>query len=77
MYDCWVARYPNNDTGELQERLRISASTGVIGWQYSSKATIPGIQQKPIEVYSIKTILNLLLFLQTLPNQQLHKEVIL
>lgn len=45
-YDCWVARYPNNDTGELQERLRVPASTGVIGWQYSSKATIPGISTK-------------------------------
>ena len=45
-YDCWVARYPNNDTGELQERLRVHASTGVIGWQYSSKATIPGIPTK-------------------------------
>jgi len=44
-YDCWVARYPNNDTGELQERLRVPAS-GVIGWQYSSKATIPGIPTK-------------------------------
>lgn len=45
-YDCWVARYPNNDTGELQERLRVPVSTGVIGWQYSSKATIPGIPTK-------------------------------
>ena len=45
-YDCWVARYPNNDTGELQERLRVPASSGVIGWQYSSKATIPGIPTK-------------------------------
>lgn len=45
-YDCWVARYPNNDTGDLQERLRVPASTGVIGWQYSSKATIPGIPTK-------------------------------
>lgn len=45
-YDCWVAQYPNNDTGELQERLRVPASTGVIGWQYSSKATIPGIPTK-------------------------------
>lgn len=45
-YDCWVARYPNNDTGELQERLRVPASIGVIGWQYSSKATIPGIPTK-------------------------------
>lgn len=45
-YDCWVARYPNNDTGELQERLRVPASTGVIGWQYSSKSTIYGIPTK-------------------------------
>ncbi|WP_418766255.1 GH25 family lysozyme [Longibaculum muris] len=45
-YDVWTARYPNNDTGELQERLRVPASTGVIGWQYSSKATIPGIPTK-------------------------------
>ena len=45
-YDCWVARYPANDTGELQERLRVSASNGVIGWQYSSKSTIPGIPTK-------------------------------
>lgn len=45
-YDCWVARYPNNDMGDLQERLRVPASTGVIGWQYSSKATIPGIPTK-------------------------------
>lgn len=45
-YDCWVARYPAQDTGDLQERLRVPASTGVIGWQYSSKATIPGISTK-------------------------------
>ena len=45
-YDVWTARYPNNDTGELQERLRVPASTGVIGWQYSSKASIPGIPTK-------------------------------
>ena len=45
-YDVWTARYPNNDMGELQERLRVPASTGVIGWQYSSKATIPGIPTK-------------------------------
>lgn len=39
-YDCWVARYPNNDNGTLQERLRPSFG---VGWQYSSKAHIPGI----------------------------------
>lgn len=45
-YDNWVARYPARDTGELQERLRVSASDGVIGWQYSSKCTLPGIPTK-------------------------------
>ena len=45
-YDCWVARYPSQDTGELQERLRVPASTGVVGWQYSSSATLPGIPTK-------------------------------
>lgn len=41
-YDCWLAAYPekSKDNGTLQERLRPSAG---IGWQYSSKAKIPGI----------------------------------
>lgn len=39
-YDCWLASYPNNDNGTLQERLRPSFG---VGWQYSSKAHIPGI----------------------------------
>ena len=42
-YDCWIARYPYNDNGTLQERLRPSYG---VGWQYSSKATIPGIPTK-------------------------------
>lgn len=42
-YDCWLAAYPSNDDGTLQERLRPSEG---IGWQYSSKATIPGIPSK-------------------------------
>ena len=47
-YDCWVANYPKPqlDNGTLQERLRVPASTGVIGWQYSSKSTIDGISTK-------------------------------
>ena len=40
-YDCWIARYPAIDNGSLQERLRPSYG---VGWQYSSKATIPGIR---------------------------------
>ena len=39
-YDCWIARYPANDNGSVQERLRPPVG---VGWQYSSKATIPGI----------------------------------
>lgn len=44
-YDCWLASYPDEDSdnGTLQERLRPFAG---IGWQYSSKATIPGISTK-------------------------------
>lgn len=42
-YDCWIARYPADDNGELQERLRPSYG---VGWQYSSKASIPGIPTK-------------------------------
>ena len=39
-YDFWIARYPPNDDGWLQERLRPDFG---VGWQYSSKAKIPGI----------------------------------
>lgn len=39
-YDCWLASYPSNDNGTLQERLRPSEG---IGWQYSSKGKVSGI----------------------------------
>ena len=39
-YDFWIARYPANDDGWRQERLRPDFG---VGWQYSSKAKIPGI----------------------------------
>lgn len=42
-YEFWIARYPANDNGTLQERLRPDFG---IGWQYSSNATIPGIPTK-------------------------------
>ena len=42
-YEFWIARYPANDNGTLQERLRPDFG---IGWQYSSEATIPGIPTK-------------------------------
>lgn len=39
-YDCWLASYPANDSGALQERLRPSEG---IGWQYSEKGNVSGI----------------------------------
>lgn len=42
-YDCWIAHYPDPDDGTMQ--IRVKPGTG-IGWQYSSKATIPGIPTK-------------------------------
>ena len=42
-YDCWLAAYPSQDDGTMQIRLKPVAG---IGWQYSSKATIPGISGK-------------------------------
>lgn len=39
-YDCWLAAYPSQDDGTMQ--IRLKPPTG-IGWQYSSKAKIPGI----------------------------------
>lgn len=39
-YDCWIARYPASDNGSVQERLRPSVG---VGWQYSSKGKVPGI----------------------------------
>lgn len=42
-YDCWITHYPDPDDGTMQTRVK--PGTG-IGWQYSSKATIPGIPTK-------------------------------
>ena len=42
-YDFWIARYPANDNGTVVERLRPDWG---VGWQYSSKAVIPGISGK-------------------------------
>lgn len=39
-YDYWLAAYPYNDTGKVVESLRPKAG---IGWQYSSKGSVPGI----------------------------------
>lgn len=42
-YDFWIARYPASDNGTIIERLRPDFG---VGWQYSSKAVIPGISTK-------------------------------
>ena len=42
-YDFWIARYPASDNGTVVERLRPDFG---VGWQYSSKAVIPGISTK-------------------------------
>lgn len=39
-YDCWIARYPADDNGTVQTRLKPSVG---VGWQYSSKGKVPGI----------------------------------
>lgn len=39
-YDFWIAAYPYNDNGTVQERLRPSVG---VGWQYSSKGRVSGI----------------------------------
>ena len=39
-YDLWLARYPANDNGTVQTRLKPTAG---IGWQYSSKGKVAGI----------------------------------
>lgn len=39
-YDCWIARYPADDNGTVQTRLKPSVGAG---WQYSSKGKVSGI----------------------------------
>ncbi len=40
-YDYWLASYPYNDRGVIVESLRPPVG---IGWQYSSKGRVPGIE---------------------------------
>lgn len=37
----WIARYPGNDTGEINTNYK--PDVGNVGWQYSSKGKVPGI----------------------------------
>lgn len=46
-YDLWLASYPNNDNGTIQERLRPSAG---VGWQYSEHGKIPGISANDVDM---------------------------
>lgn len=46
-YDLWLARYPANDNGTVQERLRPVQG---IGWQYSSKGKVAGISAKDVDM---------------------------
>ncbi len=39
-YNLWIARYPADDNGTIQERLRPDIG---VGWQYSSKGKVSGI----------------------------------
>lgn len=39
-YDLWIARYPADDNGTIQERLKPDIG---VGWQYSSKGKVSGI----------------------------------
>lgn len=41
-YDLWIARYPADDNGTIQERLRPDIG---VGWQYSSKGKVSGINE--------------------------------
>lgn len=46
-FDFWVARYPAGDNGTYNPLSSIKPrATGVVGWQYSSKGSVPGIKTK-------------------------------
>ena len=46
-YDCWIARYADNDNGTIPKRLRPSAG---IGWQYSEHGSVPGISGHDVDM---------------------------
>ena len=43
-YPLWIASYPTDDHGQVEERLR-PTYPNVVCWQYSSKGTVPGINR--------------------------------
>lgn len=46
-YDCWIARYADNDNGTIPKRFRPSAG---IGWQYSEHGSVPGISGHDVDM---------------------------
>lgn len=46
-YDLWLARYPANDNGTMQTRLKPTAG---IGWQYSESGKVAGINAKDVDM---------------------------
>lgn len=46
-YDLWLARYPANDNGTMQTRLKPTAG---IGWQYSEKGKVAGINANDVDM---------------------------
>lgn len=46
-YDLWLARYPANDNGTVQERLRPAQG---IGWQYSERGKVSGISANDVDM---------------------------
>ena len=43
-YPLWIASYPDDDYGQVEERLRPNFP-GVVCWQYSSNGSVPGINR--------------------------------
>lgn len=46
-YDCWIARYPSNDNGTKQDRIKPTVG---IGWQYSEKGSVSGINGHSVDM---------------------------
>ena len=46
-YDLWLARYPANDNGTVQERLRPNVG---VGWQYSESGKVAGISANNVDM---------------------------
>lgn len=45
-FDFWIARYPKNDTGAYSPTSSLKPTKYAVGWQYSSKGSVPGIKTR-------------------------------